>query len=221
MGPRNGNCCSFLFRCFIAAFLLLSPVAADTTYYRHVFFDNSLTRDAYFYSSGKASAPSTLRLQNGKLPVDTKFSLTPPNALRLEWKSAESGGWVARIDVMRFRNREIRFTGSNLYFWVYSWEGIAAAALPILRISDARGEFSAGLKLQSVAGDLPAARWTQIKIPLDQFVTASIHTLDPQQLQSVIFSQGAPDGVPHALLLDEIRIDNRSEEHTSELQSHA
>jgi len=208
MGPLNGSCCSFLFCGFIAAFLLLSPVAADTTYYRHVFFDHSLTRDAYFYSSGKASAPSTLRLQNGKLPVDKKFSLTPPNALGLEWKSAENGGWEARIDVMRFRNREIRFTGSNLYFWVYSSEGIAAAALPILRISDASGEFSAGLKLQSVAGDLPAARWTQIKIPLDQFVTASIHTLDPQQLQSVIFSQGAADGIPHTLLLDEIRIDN-------------
>jgi len=210
MGPLKGSCCSFLLCCFIAAVLLLSPAAADTTYYQHTFFDNSLARDAYFYSSGKVSAPSTLQLHNGKLPVDTKFSLTPPNALRLEWKSAENGGWDARIDVMRFRNREIRFLGSNLYFWLYSPEGISAAAMPILRIYDANGEFSAGLELQSVTGDLPAARWTQVKIPLARFVNASIHKFDPQQLQSLIFSQGAADGVPHTLILDEICIDDEA-----------
>src|SRR5205809_7417519 len=102
MGTLNESCCSFLFRCFIAAFLLLSPAAADTMYYRHTFFDNSLTRDSYFYSAGKASAPSFLQLANGKLPIDSNVSLTPPNALRLEWKSVEGGGWDARIDVMRF-----------------------------------------------------------------------------------------------------------------------
>jgi exo beta-1,2-glucooligosaccharide sophorohydrolase (non-reducing end) len=193
-----------------AAFFLACSVAADTAYYHHVFFDNSLTRDAYFYSSGKASGPSTLQLQNGKLPVDSTISITPPNALHLEWKSAEGGGWDARIDVRRFRNREIRFTGTNLYFWVYSREGIAAAALPVLRISDANGEFSAGLKLQSVSGDLPAHVWTQIKIPLEKFTTASIHELDPQQSQSLIFSQGVADGALHTLVIDEIRIDDDS-----------
>src|SRR5947209_18984651 len=189
-----------------AAFFLACSVAADTAYYHHVFFDNSLTRDAYFYSSGKASGPSTLQLQNGKLPVDSTISITPPNALHLEWKSADGGGWDARIDVMRFRNRAIRFTGLNLYFWVYSREGIAAAALPVLRISDANGEFSAALKLQSVSGDLPAHVWTQIKIPLEKFTTASIHELDPQQSQSLIFSQGVADGALHTLVIDEIRI---------------
>src|SRR4029077_1978301 len=29
-------------------------VYADTSYYQHSFFDNSLTPDAYYYSSGKA-----------------------------------------------------------------------------------------------------------------------------------------------------------------------
>src|SRR2546421_5694295 len=60
----------------------------DTGYYRHSFFDNSLTRDAYYYSSGKVSAPSALALAGGgKLPVETKIFFTPPNALRLEGTS--------------------------------------------------------------------------------------------------------------------------------------
>ena len=209
MGPHNARCCSLWFRCFIAAFLL-SPAAADTTYYRHVFFDNSLTRDAYFYSSGKASVPSTLRLQNGKLPVDTNLSLSPSNALHLEWKSAEGGGWDARIDVMGFRNREIRFIGSNLYFWLYSPEGIPADALPILHIEDTNAEFSGPLHLQSVTSGIPPAKWVQIKIPLDKFSTTSVHALDSQRLHSLLFSQGAADGVPHTLLIDEIRIDDEA-----------
>src|SRR5690348_3154941 len=80
-----------------------APMArADTSYYRHSFFDNSLTRDSYYYSSGVVSAPSTLTLAHGgKLPVETKIFFTPPNALRLAWTSAAGGAWDAQIDVVR------------------------------------------------------------------------------------------------------------------------
>src|ERR1700747_2156983 len=88
---------------------------ADTGYYRHIFFDNSLEPDAYYYSSGKASAPSTLALPHNKLPVESKIFFTPPNALRLQWQSEPDGGWEAQVEVMRFRNREIRFDGDFLY----------------------------------------------------------------------------------------------------------
>src|ERR1700749_2564395 len=90
---------------FSLAFLLvmIAGIAnADTLYYHHIFFDNSLERDAYFYSSGNASAPSVLNLVHGKLPVETKVFYTPPNALRLEWTSARTGGRDARIDVTGF-----------------------------------------------------------------------------------------------------------------------
>ena len=56
----------------------------DTQYYKHTFFDNSLEPDAYYYSSGKASSPSTLELIHGRLPVSRDFFYTPPNALRLK-----------------------------------------------------------------------------------------------------------------------------------------
>jgi len=208
MGLLAGNTRNFLVRCLVTVLVLVPLAGADTAYYRHVFFDNSLTRDAYFYSSGKVSKPSALGLINGKLPVDSKTFLIPPNALRLDWKSAEGGGWDARIDVLRFRNRDLRFVGSNLYFWCYSPETIPASDLPILRIEDTNSEFSGPLALQSVSGDIPAAKWIQLKIPLDKFFAASLHTLEPHRLQSLILSQGTADGASHILLIDEIKIDD-------------
>jgi exo beta-1,2-glucooligosaccharide sophorohydrolase (non-reducing end) len=80
-----------------------------------------------------------------------------------------------------------------------------------LRIEDTGNEFSIALKLDNFASDMPAARWTQINIPLTKFATASIRQLEPKRLQSLIFSQGEADAVPHTLILDEIRIDNETE----------
>lgn len=181
---------------------------ADTRYYHHSFFDNSLTTDAYYYSSGRASAPSTLALVKGKLPVETKIFFTPPNALRLEWLSAPNGGWEAQIDVVKFRNREINFYGDSLAFWCFAPQGLRTADLPVIRIADTGNNFSAPLKLEGFAHDLPAGQWVQVKIPLDRFATGSIHALDAHRLQSIVLSQSAADGAPHTLIIDEIGIDD-------------
>lgn len=185
-------------------------VYADTSYYQRNFFDNSLTPDVYFYSSGKASEPSTLALVNGKLPVEGKTFFTPPNALRLEWKSAAEGGWEAQVDVMRFRNREIYFRGDTLIFWCFSPEGIAASELPVIRVLDTGRDFSAPLSLGLFAKDIPAGRWVQLKIPLSRLATASLHALDAHRLQSIVFAQGVADGVAHTLFIDEIEIDDEA-----------
>ena len=115
---------------------------ADTEYYRHSFFDNSLTPDVYYYSSGKVSAPSTLVLVNGKLPVETEIFLTPPNAVRFEWKSVAQGGWEAQVDVVRFRNREIRFNAtSSIDLWTAGGSNRSVcrfAGSPVTRTSSAR-----------------------------------------------------------------------------------
>ena len=194
--------------------LLTGSAHADTRYYQHSFFDNSLTPDVYYYSSGKASAPSVLTLVNGKVPVEGKIFQTPPNALRLEWQSAEDGGWEARVDVMRFRNRQIQFRGNTLHFWCFSPQSMSASALPVVRVADTAGNFSAPLKLELFAGGpkIPAREWVRVNIPLDRFRSASIHELDPHRLQSIVFSQGVADATAHTLLIDEIWIDDESQE---------
>jgi hypothetical protein len=188
-------------------FLSSNVARADTDYYRRQFFDNSITSDAYFYSAGKPSAPSSLLLINGNLPVETKTFFTPPNALRLEWQSTPGGGWDAEIEVVKFRNREINFPGDTLYLWCFSAQGIAEKDLPLIRLLDNGGNFSGPLKLGAFSGAIPAGHWALAKIPLSQFPSASIHTFEPHHLRRIVFSQDIADGAPHTLIIDEIRID--------------
>ena len=183
-------------------------IYADTAYYRHHFFDNSVTSDSYFYSSGKVSAPSSLELAGGKLPVDTNTFYTPPNALRLNWQSAAEGGWDATIRVINFRNREIKFSGDALFLWCFATASMDAKELPLIRLLDNGENFSGPLDLGEFSGAMAAGRWVRVKIPLARFKTASVHAFEPHNLQSIVFSQNSADGKAHTLVIDEIGIDS-------------
>jgi hypothetical protein len=202
----------------LGVFAYCSAVAsADTEYYRHVIFDNSLTPDAYFYSSAIANGHSFVEQSNSRLPVETKTFITPPNALRLQWRSEKDGGWEAEVRIMNFRNRPPEFSGRSLFFWCFAPQAIAAADLPSILLSTSReglqvAEFPASftdpLPMGKIVGDLPAGRWVRVRIPLSEFHTASIYEFRPQYMQNVIFHQGRGDGVQHTLILDEFRVDD-------------
>lgn len=197
--------------------LLVSSLAwANDEYYRHTFFDNSLTSDFYFYSSATAFAPSQLEQKESKLPVETATFLTPPNALRLEWQSLESGNWQAEIHLVTFRNRFPELRGNILFIWCFAPRAITAADLPRIALSN-RGEglqvaqfpgsFTEALSLGQFSGDIPAGRWIQVRIPFSVFRTTSIYEFHPEQLQNIMLLQGRADAARHVLILDEIRVD--------------
>ncbi|MGH9510967.1 MAG: glucoamylase family protein [Terriglobales bacterium] len=189
-------------------FFLSSLAKADTEYYRHILFDNSLELDAYYYSDGKASLPSSLELEHGKLPVSREVFFTPPNALRLKWRSVRDGGWEAAVRAMNFRNRDMNFRGDELYFWCYSAEGIPAADLPLIRLADAGRNFSAPLRLSNFVNDIPAKKWIQVGMPLREFKNGSIHFFQASQTVRIVFGQNEADGAEHSLIIDEIKIDD-------------
>ena len=200
---------------FLSLGLLWFSAAAwgNTEYYRHVVFDNSLTPDSYFYSNGMANGSSFLALKDGRLPVETKTFLTPPNALRLEWQSQAGGGWEAEVRVEGYRNRFPEFAGHNLYFWCFAPQAIAADDLPMLMLSN-RGAgqaqlpdaFTEPLAWGQIVGAMPAGRWIQVRIPFSAFRPASIYKFRLEDLQDVIFHQGRADGARHSLIIDEIRV---------------
>jgi len=185
-----------------------SVALADSNYYHHTIFDNSLTPDFYFYSGGQVSPPSKLQLDHGKLPVETRIFLSPPNALRLAWTSSSNGGWDAQIQVQELRDRQGKFKGTDLFLWCYSHEGISSSALPFVSVIDKDSQFSERRKLSDFSGDIPAGKWVQLKIPLSAFETASLYPLDPNGVREIVFSQGEADGGSHVLILDEIKIDS-------------
>ncbi len=203
---------------FVTFFFLFSVTAfANTEYYRHSVFDNSLNSDAYFYSNAMANGHSFVENSKSRLPVDTKTFLTPPNALRLQWQSEPEGGWEAEVRVVNFRNRFPAFSGHTLYFWCYAPQAIAAADMPELVLSTAPeglqvatfpASFTEPLPLGKITGDLPAGRWTLVRIPVNQFHSASIYEFSAEHLQNIVFHQNRADGVRHTLILDEFRLDD-------------
>jgi exo beta-1,2-glucooligosaccharide sophorohydrolase (non-reducing end) len=202
----------------LGLYCLLSSVAlANTDYYRHVVFDNSLPYETYFYSGGSANGPSFLEEKNGRLPVETRTFLAPPNAIRLQWESQPGGGWEAELRVVNFRNRLPEFSGHNLYLWCFAPQAISANDLPSLvlsntslglQVAEVPSAFSEPLPMGKFAGDLPSGRWVQVRIPLSAFHTGSIYEFRPQYLRKVIFHQGRADGGRHTLIIDEIQIDD-------------
>ncbi len=208
--------------------LAVAPCYGNTEYYRHTIFDNSLTADSYFYSSGQASGPSSIELRTRKLPIENKIFLSPPNALRLEWQSQPGGNWEAEVRLADLRNRFPEMDGSNLFLWIYTPQAVPAADLPRIVLSTAReglqvaefpGTFTEPVSLGKFAGDVPAGRWVQVKIPLSEFHTRSIYAFRPQYLQNVVFLQGEADGVRRTLIVDEIRIDDDSADATRQNSS--
>ncbi len=187
-----------------ALLLLAASAYGDTAYYQRVFFDNSINRDAYYYSEGRASAPSQLELLGDRLPVDGDRFHTAPNALRLHWTSAARGGWTVAVILYEFRDREVLFPGDRLTFWCYTPKGLKADDWPRITLHDNAKNFSRPL---AVAKSIPAGKWTKVGIPLKQFATASIYPFDGHRLDRILFSQGTADGSGHTLLIDDVHVE--------------
>jgi exo beta-1,2-glucooligosaccharide sophorohydrolase (non-reducing end) len=193
------------------------PAAAQSSYYRHVVFDNSRQPDLYYWSSADESAPSWLRSIDHHLPVESNIHHTPPNALTIEWNSRPGGSWEAWIRLVDFPNRYPALAGHTLYFWVYAPQAIAAADLPGVILSDARGglqvatepgRFTVEEPLAAYTGDLPAGRWVQVRIPMAALRSASVYPFHAAQLQSLILHQRRADGARHVLFVDDVRVDD-------------
>lgn len=195
-------------RMLILPFLLAGTAAhADQHYSDEVFFDTSLAHASYTYSAGQATGGSRLALVDGKLPTTTERFVSGPNALRLAWTSARDGNWTAEIRSYRWRNRPVHWSGTTLYAWVWSDDGLAAADLPQVTLADLDGSPSRPLALSEFTGAIPAKKWTRIAIRLDRFANASIRPFQPQRVAMLVLSQGrATDGRPHELILDDLRV---------------
>src|SRR5690554_5997071 len=108
----------------VASILVACAVAlgvqAQTTYDRHVIFDNALADGGYESSNGFFVAPSSLESPGGKFPIDRDHFVSPPTALRLKWLSAPGGDWQMTIQITRRYARPFKFEGDALTFWCFS-----------------------------------------------------------------------------------------------------
>ena len=167
--------------------------------------------------SGRASgwfiAPSTLDLVASTIPVETQHFVSPPNALRLSWKSAPGGDWQATLEVTRRYARPFRFEGEALTFWCFSDSQITAANSPRMYLEDVNENRTPAVTLVNGDERIPAGQWVQVKLPFAALFDRPVKStedskFDVREILSITFLQGLDDDERHTLYLDDFQIRN-------------
>src|SRR5262245_44687681 len=200
----------------LIALTMLAPCAsfaqwAQWEYDRHVVFDNSLPDRSYYRSQRSFVSPSELELVDGKIPVAQQRCVTPPNCLRLKWRSHRGGEWRVSLDLRKHWGG-LDFSGATLSFWLYSETDLPADAAPLIYLADANGEGTPSIRLTGSLDKLPARKWVRARLPFASFVGNVKPTndprFDPRRVQTITILQGLDDGQARTLYLDDVKIDD-------------
>jgi hypothetical protein len=187
--------------------------------YERPAFDNSLSYRSFYYSEGTFVSPSELELIDRKIPTDETHYVSPPNSLRLKWRSQTGGDWFVSLKV-KARYGTADFSGDSLFFWCYSETDLSADESPVIYLKDVNDEGTPSIRLLGHLDRLPARKWVRVKLPFDSFVGTVRNTratqFDPRRLSIITIRQGLDDGKPHTIYIDEITVgDDLGDNHKS------
>jgi len=177
----------------ILLLLIIAPLAHGV--YDRPAFDNSLSYRSFYYSEGYYISPSELELIDGKVPTDETHYVSPPNSLRLKWRSQSGGDWLTSLKV-KARYGTADFSGSSLFFWCYSETDLSADESPFIYLKDVNDEGTPSIPLLGQLDKLPAHTWTRVNLPFDSFVGSVRRTrptqFDPHRLAQITIVHSLP-----------------------------
>lgn len=184
-----------------------------------ILFDNSASDRFHDQSWVNQTAPSTVVTENwdplattpgDKLPVVTSPVKAGTNALKLQWKSVDTGAWMAMTASIGWKVFDLT-TMEKLKFWVNSPVALAKTVLPLVYLEAFSGT-------PNITGKLPLANylpngltaniWTEVVIPVADLWAADPTFVSKDVIKDVFFSQNATDNVEHTLYLDEFTFVN-------------
>lgn len=195
-----------------AAFALATQAVASTSFYdHHVFFDNAVGDGGYTYSESVLVAPSALELVKGRFPLDHDHFVSPPDGLRLHWRSAPGGDWRMTIKVPQYYARTFTFEGDAITFWCYSDADLTAANSPRVYLLDQDKNGTPAINVLRGTQRIPADKWVQVTLPFAEFASSLYNgtgdmTFDQHRLMSLSFVQGLDDDHEHTVYIDDIQI---------------
>jgi hypothetical protein len=177
----------------------------------HVIFDFAPSEGGYDASDSYLVPPSALETSAGRFPVDSRHFASPPNALRLTWRSATGGDWQMTLKVRRRLTRPRSFRGSALVFWCFSESELTAAASPLIRLRDGAAGSTPPIRLVDGERRIPAGKWVQMVLPFAAFTPAIFRdTSEPHfnssDLRQIVFMQDLDDDLEHTLYLDDFQV---------------
>ncbi|HVT74494.1 MAG TPA: glucoamylase family protein [Lacunisphaera sp.] len=200
-----------LVRACAAAFAGFAALAATaSTYDDHVLFMNAAADGGLAGSQYSCVAPSTIEVQDGRFPTDRAHVVSPPNALRLHWRSAPGGDWQITLKSMERQSHRLPLLGQRVALWCYADSEITALNSPRLYLKDRADKGSFAVTL--VRGDerIPAGRWVRVLLDFSGKDNLYQGTDDPRfslaDAVSVTFMQGLDDNAEHTIWLDDIMV---------------
>ena len=194
----------------LALLLLAAPLARAAMFDQHVIFANAPVPGPYPHSETYVVAPSTLEQVQGKLPAAADHSVSPPNALRLHWKSAVGGDWSASVKAPGRDWRKFEMLGDTLSFWCYADTEITERNSPRVSLRDDAYLSSEPLTVVRGTGRIPPGQWVRVQLAFGAKEQLYGGTSDKnfrlRDTVSVVFTQGLDDGAEHTLYLDDLMI---------------
>lgn len=177
--------------------------------YNHVFFDNSLMEESWFYSETSYTSPSHILNIQGRLPIETEQAFTPGNSLQLNYRSAPEGKWMVNFEYPAWRGKDFLKKGDLLSFWLYISDEIQKEKLPEIAIGSDEGEISNYLPLGEYIADYSEKEWIQVKLPVEAFVVAGEYA-NSNNIKVISIKQSPNDNGKHEILIDQVEILNET-----------
>jgi hypothetical protein len=194
------------------AFLVFGTLEAteESAYDVHVLFANAPSAGGLPYARPAIIAPSTLELQGGRFPTETEHYVSPPNSLRLRWKSAQGGDWQIRLQAPNRKWARFNMDGGWLSFWCYSDKEITALNSPRVYLKDRNDYGSIAMTFVLGEGRIPAGKWVRVMLDFSDkgamYRGTDDRLFNVRDTVSINFMQGLDDGEEHTVYLDDFMI---------------
>lgn len=173
-------------------------------------FENSFSDRGYYHSQSYLVAPSSLAVVDGKCPVASEQFVSPPNSLRLTWRSAPGGDWRMTIEIPTRDARRFVYDGDTLSFWCFADAEITDENSPLVFAKDRNDKGTPAAPLVTGGRRIPARKWTRVLLHIPSLRGLTGPTDEPKfsvrELTSVSFMQGLDDDREHTVYVDDIRI---------------
>lgn len=177
-----------------------------------VFFDDSANERFHDQSWSTKTAPSTLLQENwegpglpngDKLPVVTTPVKEGTNALKLQWKSVETGSWAALVAAVDWKHFDLT-KQTHLQFWLNSPATLNKELLPKVYLETHTGNpnKTGKLNLGNYVISLAANTWTEVRIPLADFWSTDMTFVSQNDVKGIFFEQNVANNVEHTMFMD-------------------
>jgi len=174
-----------------------------------LFFTNSDNQNYYDPSWLFSKSPSELiKINSNKFPVSTDTIYSSPNSLKLSWSSKAGGAWGGAIASPGWPGHDIT-TKDSISFWIFSNSFIPSLSLPLIYLEDLSNKKTAKLEISNYFGDLNPKVWSNILIPIKDFISNSGEA-DLSRIKTIFFGQSIADSNNHTIFIDEIRMKGRN-----------